>query len=141
MSSPLPSVGQENRGRGLRAAFLLALLAFVLAACSTTPPDYPRTADGVRQLLQDFADDYIRDTRSVGVVAGVVLPDDTAYMAFSGRSDVLDPEKVLDENTIFPIGSLTKNMVFAMVTELERQGRIDLDTPLKVCPELGLPEE
>jgi len=130
-------------GRRLLAAFLFCLPAvlLLLTACSTTPQDYPRTDDGVRQLLQDFADDYIRDTRSVGVVAGVILPDGAAFTAVSGKSDVLDPEKVLDEDTIFPIGSLTKNMVFAMVTELERQGRIDLDTPLKDCPGLGLPEE
>ena len=129
-------------GRRLLAAFLFCLPAvLLLTACSTTPPDYPRTDDGVRQLLQDFADDYIRDTRSVGVVAGVILPDGAAFTAVSGKSDVLDPEKALDEDTIFPIGSLTKNMVFAMVTELERQGRIDLDTPLKGCPGLELPEE
>ena len=131
-----------ERGRRFLAAFLFCLPAvLLLTACSTALPDYPRTADGVRQLLQDFADDYIRDTRSVGVVAGVILPDGTAFTAVSGKSDVLDPEKVLDDDTIFPIGSLTKNMVFAMVTELERQGRIDLDTPLKDCPGLELPEE
>ena len=131
-----------ERGRRFFAAFLFCLPAvLLLTACSTALPDYPRTDDGVRQLLQDFADDYIRDTRSVGVVAGVILPDGTAFTAVSGRSDVLDPEKKLDDDTIFPIGSLTKNMVFAMVTELERQGRIDLDTPLKDCPGLELPEE
>jgi len=131
-----------KRGRRFLAAFLFCLpVVLLLTACSTALPDYPRTADGVRQLLQDFADDYIRDTRSVGVVAGVILPDGTAFTAVSGRSDVLDPEKKLDDDTIFPIGSLTKNMVFAMVTELERQGRVDLDTPLKDCPGLGLPEE
>ena len=132
----------HERGRRFLAAFLFCLPAvFLLTACSSTLPDYPRTDDGVRQLLQDFADDYIRDTRSVGVVAGVILPDGTAFTAVSGKSDVLDPEKKLDDDTIFPIGSLTKNMVFAMVTELERQDRIDLDTPLKDCPGLELPEE
>lgn len=131
-----------ERGRRFLAAFLFCLPAVLfLTACSTALPDYPRTDDGVRQLLQDFADDYIRDTRSVGVVAGVILPDGAAFTAVSGRSDVLDPEKVLADDTIFPIGSLTKNMVFAMVTELERQSRIDLDTPLKDCPGLELPEE
>ena len=140
MTAPSPS-GISARWRGLLAASLLACLAVVLTACSSTPPDYPRTADGVRSLLQDFADDYIRDTRSVGIVAGAIMPDDTAFTAVSGRSDVLDPEKVLDEDSIFPIGSLTKNMVFAMVAELERQGRIDLDTALKDCPGLELPEE
>ena len=141
MSRACPAA--HERGRRLLAAFLFCLPAvlLLLTACSTTPPDYPRTDDGVRLLLQDFADDYIRDTRSVGVVAGVILPDGAAFTAVSGKSDVLDPEKVLDEDTIFPIGSLTKNMVFAMVTELERQGRIDLDTPLKDCPGLELPEE
>lgn len=140
MSRACPAA--HERGRRLLAAFLFCLpVVLLLTACSTTPPDYPRTDDGVRLLLQDFADDYIRDTRSVGVVAGVILPDGAAFTAVSGKSDVLDPEKVLDEDTIFPIGSLTKNMVFAMVTELERQGRIDLDTPLKDCPGLELPEE
>ncbi|MDD6337356.1 MAG: serine hydrolase [Lentisphaeria bacterium] len=133
----------HERGRRFLAAFLFCLPAvLLLTACSSTLPDYPRSEEGVRQLLQDFADDYIRDTRSVGVVAGVILPDGAAFTAVSGRSDVLDPEKKLDADTIFPIGSLTKNMVFAMVTELERQGRIDLDTPLKDCPGLEeLPEE
>ena len=117
------------------ALFICALLA---AACST-PREYPRTEAGVQQLLQDFADDYIEDTDSVGIVVGAILPDDTELTAVSGRSDVLDPTKELTPDTIFPIGSLTKNMVFEMVTELERTGQVDLDTPLKDCPGLDLP--
>ena len=140
MSSTFPSE-VHGRGRGACAAFLILLLAVLLTSCASAPPEYPGTAEGVRQLLQDFADDYIRDTRSVGIVAGVILPDDTAFTAVSGKSDVLDPEKPLNEDSIFPIGSLTKNMVFAMVTELERRGRVDLDTPLKDCPGLELPGE
>lgn len=136
-----PAVFRPLR-RVLHALALAALILCALssAACST-PREYPRTEAGVRQLLQDFADDYVRDTRSVGIVAGVILPDDSELIAVSGQSDVLDPEKELTPDTIFPIGSLTKNMVFEMVDELERTGQADLDTPLKNCPGLDLPPE
>ena len=134
--------GSRFRRRAAHAlALTAALLCALFAGACSTPREYPRTEAGVQQLLQDFADDYIRDTRSVGIVAGVILPDDTALTAVSGRSDVLDPEKTLMPGTIFPIGSLTKNMVFEMVTELERTGQVDLDTPLKDCPGLDLPPE
>ena len=137
------STAPTDSGRVFAHAFaLVAAAVFVLfaAACST-PREYPRTEAGVRLLLQDFADEYVRDTRSVGIVAGVILPDDTSILAVSGRSDVLDPEKELSADTIFPIGSLTKNMVFEMAGELERTGQVDLDTQLKDCPGLDLPPE
>ena len=140
ISSPISGFGLRLR---IAPAFILAasVLCGLFAAACSTPVEYPRTESGVRQLLQDFADDYIRDTDSVGIVAGVILPDDTALTAVSGQSDVLDPDKPLTPDTIFPIGSLTKNMVFEMVTELERTGQVDLDTPLKDCPGLDLPPE
>ena len=141
-ASAFPADPAPHVPRGRRAGlfpFLTTVLCVLLAACST-PREYPRTEAGARQLLQDFADDYIDDTRSVGIVAGAILPDETELFAVSGRSDVLDPEKKLTPDSIFPIGSLTKNMVFAMVRELEREG-LDLDTPLKDCPGLDLPSE
>ena len=142
--SGFSSTASACPGPRLRIAHLSilpAILCTVLFAACSSPREYPRTEAGVRQLLQDFADDYIRDTRSVGIVAGVILPDDTELTSVSGRSDVLEPEKQLAPDTIFPIGSLTKNMVFEMVDELERTGQVDLDTPLKDCPGLDLPPE
>ena len=125
-----------------RILFLLpAILCILILTACATKKDYPRSEAGIQQLLQDFADDYIEDTNSVGIVAGVILPDDSELMAVSGRSDVLDPEKELSPDTIFPIGSLTKNLVLEMVRELERSGQVDLDTPLKDCPGLDLPPE
>ena len=133
----------DSGARQLAHALVLtaALLCALFASACSTPREYPRTEAGVRQLLQDFADDYIDDTDSVGIVVGVILPEDTELVAVSGRSDVLDPAKELTSDTIFPIGSLTKNMVFEMVTELERTGQADLDTPLKDCSGLDLPPE
>ena len=125
------STAAADFGRRLAhvSAMAAALLCALFAAACSTPREYPRTEAGIRQLLQDFADDYIRDTRSVGIVASVILPDGAELTAVSGRSDMLDPEKELTPGTIFPIGSLTKNMVFEMVDELERTGQLDLDTP------------
>lgn len=125
-----------------RFLFLLpaAFCLLIVTSCASEK-EYPRSEAGIRQLLQDFADDYIEDTDSVGIVAGVILPDDSELVAVSGRSDVLDPEKELAPDTIFPIGSLTKNLVLEMVRELERTGQVDLDTPLKDCPGLDLQPE
>ena len=129
-----------RRRTGLPQLVLLAAFLCALFSSCSTPREYPRTTSGAQQLLQDFADDYIRDTRSVGIVAGVILPDETALFAVSGRADVLDPEKALTPDTIFPIGSLTKNMVLAMVQELEREG-LDIDVALKDLDGLDLPPE
>jgi len=136
---PVPRILSRRRTGSLPFLLASAVLCLLFAACST-PREYPRTEAGVQQLLQDFADDYISDTRSVGIVAGVILPDETELAAVSGRADVLDPEKKLTPDTIFPIGSLTKNMVFAMVQELERQG-LDIDVKLKDLDGLDLPSE
>jgi len=138
-TDPVPGVPRGRRTGSFPLALAAAILCALFTACST-PREYPRTPAGAQQLLQDFADDYIEDTDSVGIVAGVILPDETELFAVSGQADVLDPEKQLTPDTIFPIGSLTKNMVFAMVQELEREG-LDLDIPLKDLDGLDLPPE
>ena len=140
VSGSTDSIPPRRRLARAIAPAAVAFCALFAAACST-PREYPCTEDGVRQLLQDFADEYIEDTDSVGIIAGVILPDDSSLIAVSGQSDVLDPEKELSPDTIFPIGSLTKNMVFEMAGELERTGEVDFDTPLKDCPGLDLPPE
>lgn len=137
--NPVPR-GSCGRRTGLFPFLLVSAILCVLFTACSTPREYSRTTAGAQELLQDFADDYISDTRSVGIVAGVILPDENELFAVSGRADVLDPEKKLTADSIFPIGSLTKNMVFAMVQKLEREG-LDIDVKLKDLDGLDLPPE
>ena len=68
-------------------------------------------------------------TRSVGIVAAVVRGKDTLLVKFYrayGKSDV-EGDVPMTVDTMFPIGSVTKQFTAAAILQLRDQGKLSLD--------------
>ncbi len=53
-----------------------------------------------------------------------------AWSGAYGYRQAIYPKRKADENTIYPIGSITKTFIAAAVMQLVEKGLLDLDTPL-----------
>ena len=79
------------------------------------------------QQLQDALDARVRRCDAHGAAVAVVLPDGTVWEGAGGLSHeavAMTPEMA------FAIGSITKNMVAAMVLQLAEEGQLSLEDPI-----------
>ena len=65
----------------------------------------------------------------VGLVVGVVEPQGTTTLC-RGRM-AADAERLVDENTIFEIGSITKVFTATLLAEMGQRGLVGLDDPVR----------
>ncbi len=103
-------------------------LLLCLTACRTVVPPPPEVQSPAndRVLVEQFAQACV-DDGNAGVFVAVIFPDGHECVVTRGTSDFADPTKPLNEQSIFRIGSLTKNLVFLLAEELERQRKLDLE--------------
>jgi CubicO group peptidase (beta-lactamase class C family) len=66
--------------------------------------------------------------QSVGIVAAV-LEDGGQRLVTYGRSDMPD-DRILDENSVFEIGSITKVFTALLLADMVRRGEVTLDQPV-----------
>lgn len=115
--------GRSRSKRGALRPVLYGLLALVsMGACTATAQPGPALV----QRLDSIAGAGVLENRSVGVVAAVVKGKDTVLLKAYGKSDV-EGDVPATVDTIFQIGSDTKQFTAAAILQLRDQGKLSLD--------------
>lgn len=130
MSRHLPSLGGLATRTPPRAALVLAALVLVtLAARRVEGQRRPAAAPDTRALLADL-DRYVpkalAEWKGAGVAVGVVLDDSLIYAKGFGVREVGKPALV-DDRTVFAIGSNTKFFTAVAAGMLADDGKLSLD--------------
>ena len=109
--------------RGARHPVFYGLLALVSIGAATATA---QSGAALVERLDSLAGAGVREDRSVGLVAAVVKGNDTLLLEAYGKADVEgDVQATVD--TVFPIGSDTKQFTAAAILQLRDQGRLGLD--------------
>src|SRR5262245_15856312 len=83
------------------------------------------TDDEVKNILQDRID---RAKRGVGIVVGLVDEKGTRVITYGNASK--DSKQVLDGNSVFEIGSVTKVFTATLLAEMVERGEVSLSDPI-----------
>ncbi|HYN09654.1 MAG TPA: serine hydrolase domain-containing protein [Vicinamibacterales bacterium] len=112
--------------RGALRPVLCGLLALVAIGAATATA---QSGGALVQRLDSIAGAGVLENRSVGVVAAAVKGKDTLllnfYLAY-GKADV-EGDVPTTVDTVFPIGSDTKQFTAAAILQLRDQGKLSLD--------------
>jgi CubicO group peptidase (beta-lactamase class C family) len=109
--------------RGAQCPVLYGLLALISIGASTATA---QARTGLVQQLDSIAGAGVRENRAVGIVAAVVKGKDTLLLKAYGKGDV-EGDVPLTTDTIFQIGSTTKQFTAAAILQLRDQGKLSLD--------------
>ena len=81
----------------------------------------------LNEKLQAALDERLRRRDVEGASAAVILPDGTIWQGASGISH---PGVKMNPEMAFAIGSITKNMVAALMLQLAEEGKLSLEDPI-----------
>jgi D-alanyl-D-alanine carboxypeptidase len=129
--------------RGLLGAALLTTAGGAAAAgsvpVSVQTVDRRRHAEAMRRIA-DYAERHVRDYGLPGLTLTVVDAQGFTGFVRVGYANLERREPVRPEH-LFQIGSISKSFVGLDCVQLEREGKIALDQPLKrYLPEAPIPE-
>lgn len=110
----------ESRASTCVKVLLGLLLLMSLASCA-------RDQRPLDERLQSALDKRLRACDVKGASAAVVLPDGTVWRGVSGYSH---PPVRMTPDMAFAIGSITKNMIAALLLQLAEEGKLSLDDPI-----------
>jgi D-alanyl-D-alanine carboxypeptidase len=119
----------------------LSVLAVLIAAPALAQPT-PQGSASSRAVLvariDSLADDFVRGFPSPSVAVAVVRGSDTLVMKGFGFADI-ESKRPATPNTIYRIGSLTKQFTSAGIMRLVERGKLSLDDDLsKYVPNFPL---
>jgi D-alanyl-D-alanine carboxypeptidase len=66
--------------------------------------------------------------RVAGVQVAVRLPDGQTWLRSAGHAE-LDPDRLMRDDTVLSVASITKTFIAALILRLAEEGRLDLDAP------------
>ena len=84
-------------------------------------------ARSLEERLREALDTRVRHCGVKGASAAVILPDGTAW---EGAAGISHGDVEMTPDMAFAVGSITKNMVAALVLQLAEEGRLSLEDPL-----------
>ena len=108
----------------LSTVFALTVF-FISPAVSAKPKSEPELP--FAKELQDVLDNGLKKYNGKGISVAVIAPGYKTWVGVSGVSHGTTPIK---PDTLFDIGSITKNLVAALTLKLAEEGRLTLDDPL-----------
>ena len=121
------SVRSHSYGSAPRPVLYALLVLVSMGASATAQPGSPAAAPvQLVERLDSIAGAGVRENRSVGIVAAVVKGKDTLLLKAYGKSDV-EGDVPMTVDTVFPIGSDTKQFTAAAILQLRDQGKLSLD--------------
>lgn len=89
----------------------------------------PTAALSLRDRVDDALDRALAERRLVGAVVLVARDGEVVYRRAAGQAD-RESDRLMREDAIFLLSSVTKPIVAAAALELAERGRIDLDAPV-----------
>jgi len=115
---------------------LLSLLVFSYTISFSQPP-----TDARLKGLDTFANRILKEFNAPGVTIAVVEKNKVVYTGGFGYRDY-EKKLPVTENTLFAIGSCTKAFTTTMLGMLAKEGKLDLDKPVRdYLPELKFQNE
>ena len=102
----------------------IVLIAIALVGVASCSRDVRSLDERMREALNDRLQQY--DVK--GASASVVLPDGSIHRIVAGFSH---DTVAMKPHMLFAVGSITKNMVAAVVLQLAEEGSLSLEDPLK----------
>lgn len=119
-----------------KAIFSSLLFCLAIVSANAQKPTDPRLKG-----LDTFAARIIREWNVPGVSIAVVEKNKVVYAGGFGYRDI-DKKLPVTENTLYAIGSCTKAFTAAMLGMLVKEGKVDLDKPVRdYLPELEFKNE
>ena len=127
----------------MRSTYILLLLTICLFACnnddesqsSAAPSPFAKNNEAFEKDLALLKDHF----KIPGLAACVIQDYQVVFEDYMGYADV-EAKVPVDENTLFPIASLTKIYSTVMMMKLVEEGKVSLDDPIqKYYP--GLPSQ
>ncbi len=116
---------------------LLSALLFLISLNAIAQPP----SDARLKGLDTFALRVLKDWHAAGVTIAVVEKGKVVYTGGFGYRDI-DKKLPVTENTQFAIGSCTKAFTASMLGMLRKDGKVDLDKPVRnYLPELKFQNE
>ena len=120
----------------MKKLILLLNIVIVFSGLNAQPP-----TDARLKGLDTFALKVLKDWHAAGVTIAVVEKGKVVYTGGFGYRD-LDKKLPVTENTQFAIGSCTKAFTASMLGMLQKDGKVDLDKPVRnYLPELKFQNE
>ncbi|QWP75119.1 beta-lactamase family protein [Lysobacter sp. K5869] len=89
----------------------------------------PVAALSLRDRVDDALDRALAERRLVGAVVLIARDGQIVYRRAAGQAD-RESDRLMREDAIFLLASVTKPIVAAAAVELAQRGRIDLDAPV-----------
>ncbi len=89
----------------------------------------PAAALSLRDRVDDALDRALAERRLVGAVVLVAHDGEAVYRRAAGQAD-RESDRLMREDAIFLLASVTKPIVAAAAVELAERGRLDLDAPV-----------
>ena len=120
----------------MRKPFLSFITIIIFFSVNAQPPTDKRLAG-----LDTFVLKVLKDWHAAGVSIAVVEKGKVVYTGGFGYRD-LDKKLQVTENTLFGIGSCTKAFTASILGMLVKEGKVDLDKPVRnYLPELKFQNE
>lgn len=107
----------------VKAGLSLLALGSLLAECSFAQ-SFPSDAE-IRAMLEQRV---VKQKQSVGIVVGVIGPEGRRVVSFGGLDN--GSPKVLNGDTLFEIGSVTKVFTSLLLADMAQKGEVALTDPI-----------
>jgi len=105
---------------------VFALTAFLVGSAASAKPTSKPELPFAKQL-QNALDNGLKKYNGKGISVAVIVPGYKTWVGVSGVSHGKTPIK---PETVFDAGSITKNVVAALILKLVEEGLLSLDDPL-----------
>ena len=101
---------------------------------SLAEPDAPKLPGPVKTKLDEIADEYLRNSKNVGLAVAVLSGENTHILCY-GTTDRSSGYPITP-HSVFEIGSITKAFTGILLAEAMRRGEVQLEDPVnKFLPE------
>jgi CubicO group peptidase (beta-lactamase class C family) len=118
----------------------ILLGCLILSSCTFSAISQKPTDERLKGL-DTFAARILREWNVPGVTIAVVEKNKVVYIGGFGYRDI-EKKLPVTENTLYAIGSCTKAFTASILGMLEKEGKVDLDKPVRdYLPELRFKDE
>ncbi|MBU8892153.1 MAG: serine hydrolase [Bacteroidales bacterium] len=110
--------------------YILAFIALFIGISLGCQAQNNYISEEVRENIKFRVDNHI----NTGIVVGIITSEGTTYYSYGVKS--LKTNELIDENSVFEIGSNSKTFTGILLADMVVKGELNLDDPLqKLLPE------